>query len=123
MRRFMLLLLLILQGFAPLLHAHVQLHGVATGVHMHGFNIPIFQGVEVHAQDAADNCQAIIDIKLAISAQKVLNSEVERSHSSLRAPDLIAPHARENYHELVTIRSVFIPSTRFSTQIPRAPPL
>ena len=68
MQRTILLLLLAIQGVAPLVHAHVQGES-NVGVHFHGINVSVTQQTEIVALDIFGHCDAVIDIKLAV-AQK-----------------------------------------------------
>ncbi|WP_087871428.1 hypothetical protein [Bathymodiolus platifrons methanotrophic gill symbiont] len=68
--RFILLLLLLLQGVSPLVHAHVHADGSNSGVHFHGINTPVNQRTEILALDILCHADAIIELKQAISQKK-----------------------------------------------------
>lgn len=122
-RRFVLLLLLVLQGFTPLVHAHVQVDGVDAGLHIHGINIGVSAGVEVSALDTFGHCAAVIDVKQAISQKKLLDAELENNHLCLHATDFIQPYTIARYVTFATYTTPIISSIRLSPGIPRGPPL
>ena len=120
-RRFILLLFFVLQGFAPLLHAHAPVHGV--GLHIPGLNVDVMLGIEVAALEVFDHCDAIIDIKQAISQKKLLDAELANNNFSLRTINFLQPFAIAKYVAIARYTMPIIPSIRWSVVTPRAPPL
>ena len=121
-QRTILLLLLALQGVAPLVHAHVQAES-NKGVHFHGFSVQVNQQTEVASLDFFAHCDAVIDVKLAVVQKKTLDCELSNDSFTL---------SRIHFPSAIVITtaiasSVYIASTKqsikLSTAIPRAPPL
>ena len=76
-RRFIILLLLVLQGFAPLVHAHVHIIDSEEGIHIHG--IVSAAGSDEHQLSALDNfscADTAIGMHSAIQKKKSLHADL-----------------------------------------------
>ena len=77
MRRFIVLLLLLLQGFMPLVHAHVQAVDCEYGLHLHEFSTYTDQASYASSLELAADLGAVIDMNSAIKEQKLLAADVD----------------------------------------------
>ncbi len=125
-RRFIILLLLLLQGFSPLVHAHVKMvDNGDSGIHIDEIS-RAWQDVghDLSLSSVNHTCAAI-DMPSAIVAQKTLLLDGELSHT-------LFVDARPKFiHKLIVNKligfspPVFIapPSVSLSVIAPRAPPI
>ena len=122
-QRTILLLLIALQGVAPLVHAHVQGEN-NIGVHFHSINAQSYQQTEeVAALGFFAHCDAVIDITLAVVQKKLLDCEL--SNDSVTLSRILFPPAIVITTAIAS--SVYIlpakQSIKLSTAMPRGPPL
>ena len=75
-RRFIIFLLLVLQGFAPLVHAHVHIIGSEDGVHIHGITTATTHEHELSALDKFSCSNTAIGMHSAIQKKKSLNADL-----------------------------------------------
>ena len=74
-RRFIILLLLVLQGFAPLVHAHVHMVDSEHGVHIHGITSVTSHEFQLSALDNFSCVNTAIGMHSAIQKKKHLNAD------------------------------------------------
>lgn len=71
--RFIILLLLVLQGFTPLVHAHVQMTGsVDEGIHIDGISRTWHEPGDALSLSTTDHSSRVIDMQAAIQQKKLL---------------------------------------------------
>lgn len=75
-RRFIILLLLVLQGFAPLVHAHVHMSDSGEGIHIHGIVSVASDGAQLSALDNFSCSDTAIGMHSAIQKKKTLPTDV-----------------------------------------------
>ena len=71
-----ILLLLVLQGFAPLVHAHVHIIDSEDGVHIHGITTAVSHEHQLSALDKFSCSSAAIGLHSAIQKKKSLNADL-----------------------------------------------
>jgi len=123
-RRFIILLLLVLQGFAPLVHAHVHTIGSGEGIHIHGI---VSAGSDGHQLSALDNfscSDTAIGMHSAIQKKKALSADMNIETACpdyinlIWAPAFIIKIIGFSPPEISLKSSLLFPASA-----PRAPPL
>ena len=74
-RRSIIFLLLVLQGFAPLVHAHVHIINSDDGIHIHGITTATSHEHQLSALDEFSCSSAAIGVHSAIQKKKSLNAD------------------------------------------------
>ena len=75
-RRFIILLLLVLQGFTPLVHAHVHIIGSEEGIHIHGITSATSDEHQLSALDSFSCSDTAIGMHSAIQKKKPLYADL-----------------------------------------------
>ena len=75
-RRFIIFLLLVLQGFAPLVHAHVHIVDSEDGVHIHGVISATSHEHQLTALDKFSCSNTAIGMHSAIQKKKSLDADL-----------------------------------------------
>lgn len=125
MRRFIVLLLLLLQGFTPLVHAHVQMmDSVEDGLHIHHADSLVNQADPFSSLEVCRHSGPIIDMHAAIQQKRLLEGEpVAISFSDYRHDFVLPLRAKIRIGfsppSIVAIKS----SINLSVIAPRAPPI
>ena len=122
--RSIILLLLVLQGFAPLVHAHVHIIGSEDGVHIHGITTVTSHEHELSALDKFSCSNTAIGMYSAIQKKKSLNADLNTDTCYLsytgfvRIPVFIEKNVGFSPSDIALKSSLLL-----STSAPRAPPL
>lgn len=123
-RRCLILLLLVLQGFAPLVHAHVHIVGGEEGVHIHGITTVTSHALQFSSLDNYACSNAAIGMHSAIQKKKSLDV-------ALDTDTYIVSYAELSHSLAILEKYIGFPSTGLalkqpaflSGSAPRAPPL
>ena len=124
-RRFIILLLLVLQGFAPLVHAHVHIVDSDDGVHIHGVTSVASHEHQLSALDKFSCSSAAIGMHSAIQKKNSLNADdlnadsCDTNHTGfVQFPQLIKKTVGFSPPNISLKSSLLL-----SASAPRAPPL
>lgn len=123
-RRCIILLLLVLQGFAPLVHAHVHTVGGEEGIHVHGITTVASHEHQLSTLDNFSCSNAAVGVQSAISKKKALQTAPDADTCFVSYADFVQPPV------LIAKYIGFSPSgfalqysLLLSDSAPRAPPL
>lgn len=124
LRQFIILLLLLLQGVSPLVHAHVHQDGGINGLHIDvdGFSTLSKQSPQNASLERVDHSGTVIGIRSAIQQKNQLIKHHPDTGLDLQSLHFSAPCFIENqllYRSTVFADTVLI---NLSTIAPRAPP-
>ena len=119
-RRFIILLLLVLQGFAPLVHAHVHIVDSGDGVHIHGVTSVTSHEHQLSALDKFSCSSAAIGMHSAIQKKNSLNADIcYANHTDfVQFPQIIKKTVGFSPPRISLKSSLLL-----SASAPRAPPL
>ena len=123
-RQFIILLLLVLQGFAPLVHAHVHMSDSGEGMHIHGIVSAASDRAQLSASDNFGCSDTAIGMHSAIQKKKTLSADVNVETvcsdyiDLIRGPAFIAKIIGFSPPETSLKSSLLLPASA-----PRAPPL
>lgn len=122
-RQSIVALLLVLQGFSPLVHAHVQGSGVEYGLHIEGTagrtdNIP-----ELTSFQGCGHCDAVIGMRSAIQQKNLLiNKLADRDLDNMALkPVLKVVVSQSSFYS--SAECLHKHSISLSAIAPRAPPI
>lgn len=123
--RFIILLLLLLQGFTPLVHAHVQSVESGSGLHLHEFDSYIEKQTYTSVSSLAfiDKSGAVIDMSAAIKQQTSLIDNLDSSCFYFCVAVFLQQAFLEKSLDFSPYQAVFTSAIRYSVSAPRAPPL
>lgn len=76
-RRFIVLFLLLLQGFTPLVHAHVQTVDGGYGLHIHEFSAYTDKESYLSSLEFFADSGAVIDMNSAIKERNLLSADLD----------------------------------------------
>ena len=123
-RRFIILLLLVLQGFAPLLHAHVHVMGEDDGVHIHGIAT-----VSAHHEHELASLDKVVCSNTAFGLHSAIQKKNLLDIDSAEPADFISTAATLQFAVLIEKQSglsrpgIVLPRSLFVfNSAPRAPP-
>ena len=123
-RRFIISLLLVLQGFSPLVHAHVHIIGSEDGVHIHGITTATSHEHELSALDKFSCSNTAIGMHSAITKKKSLNADLNADTCYLSYTDFVQfPVFIEKTGGFSSPDIALEFSLLLSNSAPRAPPL
>ncbi len=121
-RRSIILLLLLLQGLSPLVHAHVQSDGGEYGLHIDGVSVFAEKDVQFSSLESIGHFDAVIGMRPAIQQKKLSISYFPNYGVSGYEQHFIKSHVTEKPTQL--LEPVFQKklSIYLSIIAPRAPP-
>lgn len=120
-RQSIIVLLLVLQGLSPLVHAHVQEDTGEYGLHVDGFQILTENNPQISAFDSIAHEDVVIGMRSAIQQKNLLNNMqntgLDCSGSHYRQADFVEKQLMFCLPELANKRQI-----NLSNIAPRAPP-
>jgi len=123
-RRSIILLLLVLQGFAPFVHAHVHIVGSDDGIHIHGITSVSSHEHQLSALDKFSCSNTAIGMQSAIAKKKSLSAALNVDVYYVGYTDFVQfPVFITNYVGFSPPRIDLKSSLLLSESAPRAPPL
>lgn len=124
-RRFVVLLLLLLQGFTPLVHAHVQImDSLEDGLHIHYTDSLVNQTDLFSAFEACQLSGPIIDMHAAIQQKRLLEGEpVAISFSDYQHNFVLPLRAKKRIGFSPPFIIIIKSYINLSVIAPRAPPI
>lgn len=122
-RRFIILLLLMLQGFAPFVHAHVHIVGSDDGIHIHGITSGSSHEHQLSALDEFSCSNTAIGMQSAIAKKKSLSADLSADACYVGYTDFVQfPVFITKYVGFSPPCIDLKPSLLLSESAPRAPP-
>jgi len=123
--RFVVLFLLLLQGFTPLVHAHVQMmDSVEDGLHIHHTDTLVNQADQFSSIEASRHSGPIIDMHAAIQQKRLLEGELVAISFSDYKHDFVLPLRAKKRIGFSPPSFIVIKSCiSLSVIAPRAPPI
>jgi hypothetical protein len=120
-RRSIILLLFVLQGFAPLVHAHVQEDGGEYGLHIYGINLAAEKIPQFSSIKAKGHSEVTIGLRSAIQHKNLLINDLPISCFTDYTQYSVCPPFKEPLQfSLLVFQNK--PSINLSICSPRAPP-
>lgn len=120
-RQSIIVLLLLLQGLSPLVHAHVQEDTGENGLHIDGFRVLTENGPQLSAFDSIAHADVVIGMRPAIR-QKILASDLPNTGLNDATQDFIQATFVDKKHLYYLSLFVIESSIDLSIIAPRAPP-
>jgi len=121
-RHFIVILLLLLQGLSPLVHAHVQQDSGEYGLHIDGISVPTQNNLQFSALKSIGHSDVVIGMRSAILQKNFLETDLpvasvcECTQYILQSPF----KAKQVQFSLLIFQNK--PSINLSIIAPRAPP-
>ncbi len=122
LHRFIVLLLLLLQGFTPLVHAHVQADNAGYGVHLHDLSRYTNKAAHVSALELFADSGAVIEMNSAIKANRLIVADVDFAILQCCALFFLQQSFVSKQIVLSPYYQTLKSSIKFSVSAPRAPP-
>ncbi len=120
-RRSIILLLFVLQGFAPLVHAHVQEDGGEYGLHIDGIKLATEKIPELSSFKAKGHSEVTIGLRSAIQHKNLLISDLPiAGFTDYTLYSIHPPFKAPLQFSLLVFQNK--PSINLSIVSPRAPP-
>ncbi len=124
-RRSIILLLFLLQGLSPLVHAHVQTDNGYNGLHIEGISILAGKSCQFASLENIGHTDAVIGMRPAIQQQNLSLTSGSKNNSignsyvqHLSIPHLIEKHSHFSFSAFLNKLSIYL-----SIIAPRAPPV
>lgn len=122
-RQIIILLLLLLQGLSPLVHAHVQVDDGEYGLHIDGISIQIEGNSPLSSIKATGHVDSVIGMKSAIQQKNLLKTDQPASRISYFEQLFTATSGKDNKRLFCSFIALSETSATLSNIAPRAPPL
>jgi len=121
-RQITILLLLLLQGLSPLVHAHVQVDDGEYGLHIEGINVQVKESPHSSSIERIGYIESVIGMKSAIQQKNLLKTDRSASQFSYFEQLFFATYVN-NKRLFFSFISLSDSSVILSNSAPRAPPL
>jgi len=122
-RQIIILLLLLLQGLSPLVHAHVQVDNGEYGLHIEGVSVQIKENAQFSSIEVIGHVDTVIGMKPAIQHNKLLKTDQPASRRSFFESLSIHPSVKDDKRFFCSFIGLSGSSVTLSNIAPRAPPL
>lgn len=120
--RSIIVLLLLLQGFSPLVHAHVIADGGENGLHIDGISVQADKSPQISSFKSVGHADIVIGMQSAVQQKNLLLIDVPNVSRKADETPFLLPFIEKRIVFFSTI-SESNSVVEFSSTAPRAPPV